>query len=543
MKKLARCSIAWFAWPLLAQMPSPKAPPTKPPLDYTGSQACAGCHRAIYDHWVSSPMGRSITPASQHLAKASTPTTVSNEKQRRTFEAFVDQGRLMQSEAGEAFRNVQPVSWAIGSGVNGFSFVVQRGDHLFQAPLSYYSKPNRWELSPGYEFADYGFNRPIAAGCIYCHSGAPNVVPQRSGLFEQPPFRELSIGCENCHGPGARHIAQKGARTAIVNPKRLPPDRADEICMNCHQGGDTRILQPGKTERDFRPGMVLNDVVAIFKLPRNRDHPADADLLEHHESMRRSQCFQATQTRANRLSCNSCHNPHAATADYRQACLGCHTAPLAPTHPNRQSDCISCHMPKRDVQVIAHSALTNHRIVRTPSQPLPADAFSTAPVVHFNATSQPLPLLTRLKAYGQLSDQQPALLPPFEQLLNEASRAHPDDPLVLGTLGRRALRANQIEEAVSYLTRSIERGSVATPTFEDLGEALAKAGRLEEAVTVLRRGIELSPYTASLYKSLALRLIKLERYPEAKQTLERYVELFPEDDFIRRLLTQVSGGR
>ncbi|MCX6593298.1 MAG: hypothetical protein NTZ56_17425 [Acidobacteria bacterium] len=531
--------LGWLALPLAAL-----AQPARTAPEFAGSKSCSGCHRALYDRWVASPMGRSVSPAQEHLAKARPSATVTNDKQRRSFEVFVDGGRLMQAESGEGFRHVQPVSWAIGSGVNGFSFVVQRGDHLFQAPLSYYSKPGRWELSPGYEFADYGFNRPIAAGCISCHSGAPNVVPDRSGLFEKTPFRELAIGCENCHGPGARHIAAKGARSTIVNPKRLPADRADEICMNCHQGGDTRILQPGKTERDFRPGMTLNDVVAIFKLPRNRDNPADADLLEHHESMRLSQCFRATAAKAERLSCGSCHNPHAVRTDYRQACLGCHTAPFPATHPARESDCVSCHMPKRDVQVIAHSALTNHRIVRTRDQPLPAAAFSTAPIVHFNAVpGQTLPLLTRLQAYGQLSDQQPALLAPFQQLLDEAARAHPDDPLVLGTLGRRALRSNQLEDAVRYLTRSVERGSVATPTFEDLGEALAKAGRLEDAVLALRRGIELSPYAAVLYKSLALRLIKLQRYPEAKQTLEKYVELFPEDDFIRRLLAQVSGTR
>jgi TolA-binding protein len=51
-----------------------------------------------------------------------------------------------------------------------------------------------------------------------------------------------------------------------------------------------------------------------------------------------------------------------------------------------------------------------------------------------------------------------------------------------------------------------------------------------------------APFHAVLYKSLALRLIQLQRYEEAKQTLTRYVELFPEDDFVRRLLKQVSGG-
>jgi predicted Zn-dependent protease len=67
--------------------------------------------------------------------------------------------------------------------------------------------------------------------------------------------------------------------------------------------------------------------------------------------------------------------------------------------------------------------------------------------------------------------------------------------------------------------------------------------RLEEAVAVLREGIAQAPFQPVLYKSLALRYIQMQRYPEAKATLEEYVERFPEDDFIRRLLKQVSGTR
>ena len=502
--------------------------------EYVGSKACATCHAKIYEHWTRSAMGQSMSPAAQHLGKVGGGVQVRSEKLRRTFSVLAEGGQLKQREEGEGFRSEHALAWAIGSGVNGLSFVVQRGDHLFQAPLSYYSRVGQWDLSPGYEFADYGFNRTIPAGCINCHSGRPQAVPGSNGQYRKPAFEELAIGCENCHGPGRQHVARGGALKAIVNPAKLPAARADEICMNCHQGGDTRILQPGKTERDFRPGMALNDVLAIFKVPGAQDD----DLLEHHESMRLSKCFE----KSGKMNCQTCHNPHAAKIDYRAKCLSCHPGEPAKGHPDRSSDCVSCHMPKRDVKVIAHSALTNHRIVRRPGEKLTA-AVSTD-LVHINRVSDaPLPLLTLMQAYGQLADRKPEYYERFQKYLDEAASQQPPQPLVLASLGRRALRAGEFAAAVGYLQSARERGSNSSTTFEDLAEALSKSGRLDEAVVVLQQGISAAPYTAVLYKSLAMRFIQLKRFEDAQKTLTRYVELFPEDDFVRKLLAQVSGPR
>jgi tetratricopeptide (TPR) repeat protein len=200
-------------------------------------------------------------------------------------------------------------------------------------------------------------------------------------------------------------------------------------------------------------------------------------------------------------------------------------------------------MPKREVGFIAHSALTNHRIVRTPNQPLPAAA-EPSDLIHFNRIpGLALPLLTRLQAYGELLERHPPYMDRFQDLLNEAGKKLPEDPLVLAALGRRALRTKDFPAAIEYLNKAVARGSESSTTFEDLGETLAQSGKVEEAIAALRRGIQLAPFTPVLYKSLALRYIRLNRYSEAKQTLERYVELFPEDDFVRRLLQQVSTGR
>ena len=205
-------------------------------------------------------------------------------------------------------------------------------------------------------------------------------------------------------------------------------------------------------------------------------------------------------------------------------------------------------MPKREVGFIAHSALTNHRIVRSPGQALPAAAFAQTTealpdLVHFNRAAKPLPVVTLLQAYGELMERHPPYAGKFQALLDRAAKESPDQPLVAAALGRRALRSQAPAEAIQFLTKAVERGSESSTTFEDLGEALSQAGRLEDSVKALRRGIELAPYTPVLHKSLALRYIKLQKFDEARQALERYVELFPEDDFVRRLLKQVSGGR
>ena len=60
--------------------------------------------------------------------------------------------------------------------------------------------------------------------------------------------------------------------------------------MNCHQGGDTRILQPGKEYSDFRPGTPLCQTLAILRIPIARGEassfgPARAPFLNALEQM------------------------------------------------------------------------------------------------------------------------------------------------------------------------------------------------------------------------------------------------------------------
>jgi hypothetical protein len=525
-------------------------------------------------------MGRSMTIATppDQLANGTDTVSVFSEKLNRHFEFSRQGSDLYQTEYAlvngrEVFRASHKLDYVLGSGTNSYSYIVRRGNFLFEAPLSYYSQKKAWDLSPGYEVADRGFNRPIAAACIACHSGRPQPVREPTGLFRDPPFLELAIGCENCHGPGTLHVAERASGThfvsvadsSIVNPRRLPSGLAEDICMNCHQGGDTRILQPGKEYSDFRPGKPLHQTLAILRIPLARGGASSSDLLEHHFSMHLSQCYRASR---GRLSCLTCHQIHAgpasagAGADYRARCLTCHSETSCrlpmPQRLRETDDCVKCHMPKRQVQGISHSALTNHRILARPGEPLPEAAFAeptpgTPDLIYWNVPDdsklQVLPPLMLLQAYGELMGKESRYQALYLAALDGLAKSAPDGPLVQAALGSRMLRSEfgSIDAAVDHLTRALELGFSAPAVYADLGEALTRAKREEEAAQTLERGIRLMPYEPVLYKSLVLRFINLKRYAEARKAMEQYLELFPEDDFMRGLLLKVgnttSSGR
>jgi hypothetical protein len=540
---------------------------------YVGSKLCGECHRAIYNSFSQTDMGRSMSVVSpQLLEKIPNSEHVFDAKLNRNFDVSVQGGDLYQDdyETGpdgkEIFRDTQKVEWIIGAGANGFGAIVRRGDALFEAPLSFYSKTQHWALSPGYESYDYGFSRPILPACIVCHSGRAQPIPDGNGRFRDPAFTELAVGCENCHGPGASHVSAmkqrpsaNGESHSIVNPAKLPLWLADNICVSCHQTGDARVLEPGENFQDFRPGTALNDTLTILMVPPKRDAPPRSDLLEHYFSMILSKCYRGSQAR---LGCITCHDPHfqpakqEASAYFRLKCLTCHTEKscAVPSAIRRRKDppdnCAGCHMPKRDVQEISHSVLTNHRVVRESGEPYPDAAFKmTTPgqpdLVHLDAIpgqrNTPLPAVTLLQGYGQLMGAHPEYRDRYLSLAEKLRTSTPEDISVLEALAYGALERKNSDgatRAIDYLDRAIQHGSTSPADFEQCGSLLIRAGRLPEATHVLQRGIELIPHDGELYRLLAVSYLSQNKSREASDTLTHASQMFPENRAIRALLLE-----
>ena len=548
---------------------------TVPVSEYTGSAACAQCHKQVYEQFSRTSMGRSMAQVTPALLKAlHTSGSVADRNTNLGLEVYSRDGKLYQTQyetsgdGKEVFRDTREVEWIVGAGENGFGGLVKRDDYIFQAPLSFYSRPQSWGLSPGYELGNYGFNRPILPACIFCHSGRPNPVREGNGRFENPPFSELAIGCENCHGPGLSHVvamqtgfeSHQGHDPSIVNPAQLTPALADNICMSCHQTGDARVLKPGKDYKDFRPGTPLDNTLSILMVPPKRESPPQSDLLEHYYSMTLSRCYRAS---GRRLSCISCHDPHVepsrqeAPAYFAKKCVACHTEkscklPLEfRQHKQPPDDCAGCHMPKRDVREISHSSITNHRILSRPDEPFPQVAFEqTTPAVpdliHLNPVpgeeNTPPPALTLLQAYGELLEKHPEYVERYFAVLSQMERTEPGNPLVQAALGSRDLQADRYQDAVTHLQRALETGPPKTVFYVDLAEALVKLDRAGEAIPVLQKAIELDPFNSVLQRTLIVRLIQLKDYKNAESAMESYVERFPHDSFMRQMLARARSA-
>jgi hypothetical protein len=405
-----------------------------------------------------------------------------------------------------------PVVFAIGSGAQGHSYVVQIGDYLFQAPASYYASRRAWDVSPGYERdRSPDFDRPVTPECLFCH-GTIN-----------PPAEAIS--CERCHGPSEAHRARPVASN-IVNPVRLPPRARDSVCEQCHLSGEARVPNPGRTFQDFTPGRELEEVFSVYRKPAGDNFK----VVSHAEQLALSRCARES---GGRMWCGSCHNPHEKPASYRQRCLTCHGQALLAKHAAPADDCAGCHMPRYPSSDIAHASVTDHRILRRPR-----NTGETAPAAKLVAWREPAAVLVRRNlglAYISVGerDQAAPLLNEGFRLLAGIEKESARDPDVLSALGLVLLRKGRTAEAL----RMFEQAARVEPSARNLlNLAVAQDGAA--SIRNLERAIDLDPSLERAYRLLA------ERQPQRRrELLERYLRFNPQSLSARQALQQVLPVR
>ncbi|PYS14217.1 MAG: hypothetical protein DMG15_08790, partial [Acidobacteria bacterium] len=310
---------------------------------YVGDEVCRDCHEPQYTDFKKTGMGKSLSlPGPSNWPEFRKRVTLFRKKLGLTYSVSVSGGKMYHTESkigadGKLeYSETHQVAFTVGSGDVGRSYLVAKGDALFVSPISYYTGIRGWDLSPGYEAGRFrSFTRPAGNLCVSCHSGIFRPIAGTRNRYQDPPFRALAVGCERCHGPGELHVRERLENAplrgpidfSIVNPTRLPQHLRDDVCIQCHFGGDARVLRPGKTYLDFRPGTPLGNVVAIFTAPVALNSDV-VKALSHPEQMEMSRCSIESN---GRLGCITCHDPHvqlrgaASSSYFRRKCLTCHT--------------------------------------------------------------------------------------------------------------------------------------------------------------------------------------------------------------------------
>lgn len=364
---------------------------TEPPQDrasYLGDSSCLECHEKECRSYQSTPhhlTSQLPTPHSvlgdfrkgENLLKIIDPLQSSEPGLQFGMESRAD-GFYITASSGwpsAVFRRQERIDLVTGSGVRGQTYLYWNGNQLFELPVSYWTDGHRWINSPGYIDGSADFLRPINPACLECHATFIRALSNdpHTNRYDRASLVP-GISCESCHGPGADHVrlekahhTRAGDPTGILNPRAFSRDRQVDLCAECHNGIQREPLLPAFS---YRPGQPLNEYYKPLPVPE-AEHPDvhgnQVGLLE------RSKCYRSSS----QMSCSTCHNVHSsgqAAEAYSSKCLECHTwqscgmsAKIGHTIVN---DCINCHMPIEQTNVIAsetagqvvHARMRNHWI-------------------------------------------------------------------------------------------------------------------------------------------------------------------------------------
>ena len=386
--------------------------------DYAGSTACRRCHPDHYTTWART-FHRTMTTEA-------TPANIRGDFSGATLRHAGVEARMDRTPDGGGYRmtfttpGAEPrtarVVRAVGSR-RYQQYLAATGNTLWRLPVAYHIEEKRWfPMTGAFLFPDdatiddttrprFGggvFDRHVTRwndNCVFCHNVAPN--PGRdpeTGAF-RTTVAELGIACEACHGPGAAHaranadpsrryalhLAPQQADPTIVNPSRLSPARAADLCGRCHGQRITADVAPFLAHGD---PFVAGDDLARYSRPLGRDTPLRGDATAfaarfwedgtprltayEFQGLLQSACAQKGG-----LTCTSCHGMHegdprgqirerfAGAANADRMCTQCHTALAAPaaiaTHTHHDpagegARCVACHMPR-----IVYGVLDIHR--------------------------------------------------------------------------------------------------------------------------------------------------------------------------------------
>lgn len=355
--------VGWVLLPQATEGPLYQSSINPAARGFLPPETCGECHQENYQSFIHTAHARtsaeptddavlgSFLPGKNRLHTADPDFWFEMTKSDDEFfqELHIRQG-------SQEYSHRRRIDFVLGSGNHGQSYLYWEGDRLYQLHVSYLTELDQWVNSPGiYYDGTADFARPVPGRCLDCHTTWFAEARDFVNRFDRRNSIP-GVTCVRCHGPGHDHVAYHREFPAategreIVSPSRLSNERLNELCAQCHSGGEP--LAPAFS---YRPGEPLANYlqVELDADAAGNDDPHSANQLAR---MMKSRCYIEGPD----LTCITCHDPHTQergrSGKFSQKCLKCHQPASCMEHEEFgaaiEPRCVDCHMPsKRDQQV------------------------------------------------------------------------------------------------------------------------------------------------------------------------------------------------
>ncbi|MEM7500500.1 MAG: tetratricopeptide repeat protein [Pseudomonadota bacterium] len=525
--------------------------------DYLDDAVCGTCHRELFESFQDVGMAQSFrAPQRARLIERFGEEFVQETSQRHYRIDRHEDGRLRFTRY-QLDQNDEPINqieididWVLGSGNRARSYLYQtEHGELFMLPLSWYSEIGQWRMSPGFEHAFHqGVNRKVSRPCLFCHNAYPEVPAGSDSAWQPHTFPETlpeGIGCQRCHGPGAPHVRQALSggtvdqiHAAITNPAKLPAERRDSVCFQCHllpAESVEGVRNLGRGVYSFRPGERLADYLHNVDIATRPTESERFEINHHGYRLSQSACYRESD---GALSCISCHNPHekSQSVTFRQdasaVCRECH-ANQSHSTTEATERCVDCHMPTRRTGDVIEVTMTDHKIS---TGPFDADRLR-APV----QTREPVGVadVTTFEFREREGGTQPSLYPDMAALrsnrLVESARRrlgehlgenHYDNPEPYIDLAKSQIALGELAAAEQTARRILSDHRNNAAAYSLLGTALLGQRKPTSAAASLRRAAELSSDPETHFNLAAAHLARND-IDAAEEEIDRALELRP----------------
>jgi hypothetical protein len=513
---------------------------------YVGMNTCITCHNNIHQTFMHTGMGESFGVATRSKSKANfdSHSIVYDSKKDFYYHPYWKNDSLwikeyrLNSKRDTIYSREEKISYIVGSGQHTNSHIWKSNGYLYQAPITFYTQKQIWDLAPGFEDGlNARWTRIISTECMNCHNMYPEYDFSAENKFISV---KKGIECERCHGPGKSHVdskmrgeivdTSKYIDYTIVNPKKLSRDLQMELCQRCHLQGIS-VLNENKTYFDFKPGMYMSDVMNVF-MPRYQGTQTKFIMASHADRLKQSKCYMKSE-----MTCLSCHNPHISVKEtsnsiFNSKCQSCHTntndcKERIEARKLNSDNCFECHMPVSETLDIPHVTVHDHRIHIPSKDKLPLE--NDMKFIGLECMTQKTPSAL-LMAQGYLTtyesfDSKSFLL---DSALTYLNRIKVDNE-ELKKIKIRYYYLKQDFRSLILISKSLSnQTNLDAWSNYRIGEAYYEVENYNVALTYLSKAVDLMPEQLDFLNQVAKTHVMLKDYQKSQSVFEKILSLNPQ---------------